>query len=420
MTTEQIEVHVQLGAQELLVGRFWSHRRRGSESMTFAYEDDYLATPAAYQLDPVQLGLYSGRQQTPPGREIFGAFSDCAPDRWGRRIVERRETKLAKSEGRARRSFGEADYLLGARDDLRQGALRFRDPLARTFLATAKTGVPALTSLAELLSAAAKLERGEETSEDLGLLIDAGSSLGGARPKAHLLGERDRLGIAKFPSAKDDRHNVIGWEHVALKLARAAGVTVPEQRLVEINGKHVLIVDRFDRDADRRIGYISALTMLGLTDGMRASYLEIAEAITEHSPHATRDLHQLWRRIAFTVLISNYDDHLRNHGFLRTSTAGWALSPAFDLNPDPSGKAELATAIRFGDHSASVELLISVCDVFGLDRERALSILREVYEATALWRSVASAAGLGSELEQMEPAFEPRASAEARALLGER
>lgn len=412
-----IDIYVQIGSQELLAGRLWSHRRRGAESMTFVYDDAYLAAPDAYPLDPVQLRMSSGQQQTPVGREIFGALSDCAPDSWGRRLIQRQETKLAKTEGRTRRSFGEVDYLLGVRDDLRQGAVRFYEQDTQTFLATEATGIPALTSLPALLTAAEKMERGDETAEDLRLLTHAGSSLGGARPKAHVIGGRDQLAIAKFPSPKDAELDVIPWERVALELAQRAGINVPRHEIHRIGEKWVLVVDRFDRAGDRRIGYISALTMLGAQDGERGSYLDIADVISGQSLHASQDLAELWRRIAFGVLISNSDDHLRNHGFLRTSTAGWALSPAFDLNPDPSGAGELSTAIDFDDYTASIDLLFSVNDFFGLDRSRALVILSEVYSAIAQWRDTAYAMGLDKEIGRMKPAFEHRAAEEARALL---
>jgi serine/threonine-protein kinase HipA len=417
MAERHIQVYVQIGDEDVLSGRLWSHRGRGTESMTFAYDETYLARGSSYAVDPSQLDLYAGQQQTPQGRAIFGAFSDAAPDTWGRRVIDRRETKEAKAESRTRRSFGEIDYLLGVRDDLRQGALRFHDPETRTFLASDRTGVPVLTSLGELLTAAERMERGQETREDLRLLTGGGSSLGGARPKAHVFGEHGKLAIAKFPSPRDDDLDVMRWEFVALRLARDAGIDVPDGGLHQINGKWVLVIDRFDRVDETRIGYVSALTMLGLQDGDRASYLDIADVITTHSPRATEDLGELWRRVAFSVLISNYDDHLRNHGFLRTSSAGWSLSPAFDLNPDPSGKRELHTAIDLDDYAASIDLLLSVSDFFRVDRKHALEILAEVSRATARWREVAGEVGLEQEIERMEPAFEHEASADARAVV---
>jgi serine/threonine-protein kinase HipA len=417
MAERPVEVYVQIAGQDVLAGRLWSHRGRGTESMTFAYDGTYLGMDGAYAIDPAQLELYTGQQQTPQGRQVFGALSDTAPDTWGRRVIDRRETKQAKKEGRARRSFGEIDYLLGVRDDLRQGAVRFRNPDEPEFLATEATGVPVLTSLPQLLKSAEKMERGRETEDDLKILTAAGSSLGGARPKAHVLGDGGKLAIAKFPSPNDVDRDVMRWESVALRLAREAGITVPDSRLHEINGKWVLIVDRFDRVGERRVAYVSALTMLGLQDGERASYPDIADIITRFSPSTTEDLRELWRRVAFSVLISNYDDHLRNHGFLRTSSAGWSLAPAFDVNPDPSGKRELHTGIDVDDYSASVGLLMTTASYYGLSDAQALEVLREVRAATNRWQEVALEVGLGDEIERMEPAFEHEASAEARELL---
>lgn len=420
MATSPVEVYVQIAGADVLAGRLWSHRGRGTESMTFAYDEGYVGNSEAHALDPAQLDLFAGQQQTPANRKIFGAFSDTAPDTWGRRVIDRREVKRAKAAGEARKSFGEIDYLLGARDDVRQGALRFRDPESDSFLTEDDTGVPVLTTIPELLTAAEKMEKGQETSEDLQLLTKAGSSLGGARPKAHVIGEGGKLAIAKFPSTKDEDRDVIRWEYVTHRLARQAGINVPESALEEIAGKWVLIIDRFDRAGDQRIGYVSALTMLGLHNGDQASYLNIAEVIETYSPQATEDLRELWRRMAFTVLISNYDDHLRNHGFLRTSTAGWALAPAFDMNPDPSGKRELHTAIDGDDFNASTELLLEVAELLRLDRDQALDILGEVSEGTAVWREIATQVGLEKELERMEPAFVHQASADARELVSSR
>jgi serine/threonine-protein kinase HipA len=208
------------------------------------------------------------------------------------------------------------------------------------------------------------------------------------------------------------------WEAVALTLARSAGIEVSDWKLHQVDGKPVLLIDRFDRVGPRRIGYVSAMTMLEATDGTHGSYLEIAAVIEDDSPATTVDLHQLWRRIAFSVLISNTDDHLRNHGFLRRTSAGWSLAPAFDLNPDPEpGPKHLATAIDGGDDRASLEILMSVIDDFRLDRSEALRIIGEVREASEQWRTVALKTGLSAAaVEQMSGAFEHDESAFAAAL----
>ena len=308
--------------------------------------------------------------------------------------------------------------MLGVRDDLRQGALRFRAADSGAFLADEIEGVPYLLDLPRLLSAADSLERDEASEDELRILLRGGSSLGGARPKAHVLDADGRISIAKFPSRANDDWDVMRWESVTLQLARDSGIRVPDSALHFIDGQPVLVVRRFDRVRDQRVGYVSAMTMLESNDGDRGSYLEIADAIERYSPGATEDLRQLWRRAAFSVLVSNLDDHLRNHGFLRTTSAGWSLSPAFDLNPDPRpGPRLLSTSIDYGEDEARVDSLMSVADYFRLDASEARTVLREVGTATGKWRSVAREAGLSDvDLEQMEPAFEHEQAAIVRNL----
>jgi len=419
MAESEVEVVVQIGGEDVSAGRLWSHRRRGTESATFSYATEYLARPDAYELDPA-LELSAGQHQTPAGRAMFGAFSDCAPDRWGRRLMARAEQQRVCRVGGAERSFGEIGYLLGVRDDMRQGALRFRHPQTWTYVADEVTGVPPLVELPKLLNAAARLERDEASETELATLLRGGSSLGGARPKAHVLDEAGRVAIAKFPSAASDEWDVMRWESVALHLARRAEIRVPDSKLHLIDGKAVLIVDRFDRSGERRVGYVSAMTMLEATDGDQGSYLDILDVIETHSPRAGDDLRQLWRRIAFSILISNTDDHLRNHGFLRTSTAGWSLSPAFDLNPDPRpGSKFLSTAIDFDDTAARVDTLMAVAEYFRLGPNDARAVLRDVSDATSGWRHAAGVMGLSRPaVEQMAPAFEHDQAAAARDLAG--
>jgi serine/threonine-protein kinase HipA len=401
-----VDVLVMIGEQELFAGRLWTHRRR-AESATFSYETEFLAHPAAYGLDPM-LPLQAGQQQTPVGQPMFGAFTDCAPDRWGRRLLQRAERQRARDHGGTERSFGEIDYLLGVRDDLRQGALRFRDPASGAYLAAERGGIPHLVDLPPLLAAADRLDRDAVSEAELRLLLRGGSSLGGARPKAHVRYGGGRLGIAKFPSPSSDHWDVIRWEAVAMSLADEAGIRVPDWQLHLVDGSPVVIVERFDRDGARRVGYASAMTMLEASEREQHSYLEIAEVIEDRSPSATADIRQLWRRIAFSILISNTDDHLRNHGFLRTSTAGWSLSPAFDLNPDPRpGEKHLSTAIDDGTTAARVDVLMDVAALFRLSDAGARRVLGEVVRATSRWRTAAEAHGLDRDaIEEMAPAFE--------------
>ncbi|HEV2944049.1 MAG TPA: type II toxin-antitoxin system HipA family toxin [Solirubrobacteraceae bacterium] len=418
MVEQPIQVDVQIAGRNVPAGALWTHRRGQSESATFSYREDYLQRADAYELDP-GLPLQGGQHQTAVGQPLFGAMSDCAPDGWGRRLVRRAEAQRAREADTQQRGLTEAGFLLGARDDLRQGALRFRGRDSEEYLATDIEGVPHLVGLSRLLNAAEELERDEPTSEDLRLLLHGGSSLGGARPKAHVLDTKGRLSIAKFPSPQADEWDVIRWEAAALTLAANAGITVPEHELHVIEKRPVLVVRRFDRDTNGRIGYLSAMSMLQAKDGEQASYLEIGQVLEERSSDAVADLRELWRRIVFTILISNTDDHLRNHGFLRTSTAGWSLSPAFDLNPNPEGGAkQLATAIDETNAQASLATALEVAGLFRLSEAQAREIVGEVSGATARWRDVARARGLGGQqLERLEPAFEHEQSATARELV---
>jgi serine/threonine-protein kinase HipA len=418
MPEKPVDVVVQVGSADVLAGRLWAHRRRNTQSATFAYDASYLAFPSAYELDP-GLPLVAGQQQTAAGRALFGAFSDGAPDRWGRRLINRAEVHRVRDEGGTARSFGEADYLLGVRDDLREGALRFRDPDTGVYLALDDTGVPYLIDLPELLGASEHMERDEATAAELRALLRGGSSLGGARPKAHVLDADGRIAIAKFPSPTADEWDVMRWESVALRLARDSGIRVADSKLHVIDGKSVLVVQRFDRLGDRRLGYVSAMTMLEASDGGSASYLDIAEVIEEHSPAAGEDLRELWRRIAFSILISNTDDHLRNHGFLRLSTAGWSLSPAFDINPDPSpGTKHLNTAIDYGTTEARIDVLVDIAGMFRLTDAEARAVLRDVSTAASTWRAIAAEAGLNAtEIDRMAPAFDHDQAERSRELV---
>jgi serine/threonine-protein kinase HipA len=418
--TDPVQVFVQIAEVDVPAGHLWSHRRRGTESATFRYASEYLVNPDAYQLDP-GLGLFEGAQQTAQGQALFGAFSDCAPNRWGRRLVERAERHRAVEEESAERSYGEIDYLLRVRDDLRQGALRFRYPDTDEFLWPEHMGIPPFMELDKLLSAADHVERDSENADQLALLLRGGSSLGGARPKAHVLDPDGRISIAKFPSLTSDKWDVMLWEAVALRLAGVAGIHASAGQLHEIDNKRVLIVERFDRVGGRRVGYVSAMTMLESSDGDAGSYLEIADVIAQVSPRAERDLHELWRRIVLSILISNFDDHLRNHGFLRLSSAGWSLSPAFDLNPDPRpGPRQLHTSIDFDRVDARIDVALSVAGEFRLSEEAAVAIVGEVSRATEQWRTIAGKLGAPpSDLDRMAPAFQHDAAVEARELVAQ-
>ena len=403
----QLFVYVDLDGATHLVGRLWSRDRRGRESATFEYVDSWLHHPARFALEPA-LTLGKGQHHTAADRRLFGALGDSAPDRWGRALVQRDERRKARAEKRAPRTLNEIDYLLGVGDIARQGALRFAEQEGGPFLATDdQAHVPPLVRLRELMDAAIRVTADQERDEDLRLLLAPGSSLGGARPKASVIDPKGRLLIAKFPH-HDDQTRVSLWEALALTLAAKAGIRTPQWRIETINRQAVLILDRFDRAEGQRIPFLSAMSMLGAGDNEAHSYLEIADAIRQYGARAEEDCAQLWRRVVFNILISNSDDHLRNHAFLYDA-GGWRLAPAYDLNPVPLDikPRVLTLAIDEADGTASLDLALAVAAHFGLKRDAPQKIVAEAAAAVAIWRQEAKRLGLTvKEIERMASAFE--------------
>ena len=411
-----VEVTVEIDGREVAAGTLWIHER-GGQTATFRYADSYLIDPKGYTLDPA-LPRAAGVFHPVPGTALFGAFADSAPDRWGENLMRREERERARAAKSTPRTIGKADFLLGVRDDARQGAIRFRQPGSATYYSGHRHAVPRLIDVARLLRAADRLGAEQPFDRDLADLIDAGSSLGGARPKAAVINASGRLTIAKFPRAGSDEWDAPAWEEVQLRLARRAGLRVAASELLPVAGRHVLLVDRFDRSDGHRIGFASALTMLEAADGDQRSYLEIAEVIERHSPRADADLRELYRRIVFSVLTANTDDHLRNHAFLR-ERGGWALSPAYDLNPNPDSRARLSTAIDLEDATASIELALSVGGYFRLAPAAAREIAAGVATATAGWRQVAAELGVPrNQLDRMADAYETDQRRAANSLAG--
>lgn len=415
MSPRELEIHLDAPGGTVPVGRLFIHRGRGRESATFRYDDGWLAAPGAYAIDP-QLPLGSGAFHTGPDHDMFRALADSAPDRWGIQLALRDERRRAARDGTTPRVLRESDFLVSVADGLRQGALRLMDLRTRAFIASDR-GVPRLVDLPRLVSAATRLDHDADTDDDLRMLLDAGSSLGGARPKANLI-DRGRLCIAKFPRESHDEWSVVVWEHIALGMAADAGITTATSRLVDVAGTPVLVVERFDRGpGGRRVGYVSALTMLEARDNDRRTYTDIAEVIETSSPHATRDLRELWRRAAFSILISNADDHLRNHGFLRAGP-GWALSPAFDLNPAPDRVGIMSTGVRDpGDALADIRALVDLAAHFRVPNPAEQ--LRRILDATGTWRARAQRLGVRDETARLAPAFEhPQRDAAVRLTTG--
>jgi len=402
-----IEVHIDLDGRTRQVGLARRNRVRGSETVLFEYASAWLADPERFSLEPA-LALTRGSYAPPAGQSIFGSIGDSAPDTWGRRLMQRAERRRAEREGRAVRTLTESDYLLGVLDETRLGALRFRWAGDDVFLAPARDGVPALIELGRLLHVTERILRDEETEEDLQLIFAPGSSLGGARPKASVIDQHGHLSIAKFPKETDD-YSIETWEEIALRLAGRAGIATPRHELLQVAGKAVLLSRRFDRDGSRRIPFLSAMAMTGSKDGDRGSYPEIVDALARHGARAKADAEDLYRRVAFNVLISNVDDHLRNHGFLWLGKRGWTLSPIYDVNPTPTDlKARvLTTNIDLDEGTCSIDLLEEAAEYFGLGLKPARAIIKEVATVTATWRDVARDAGArASEITRMASAFE--------------
>ena len=402
-------VYVDLDGVPHLMGRLWARVRKNKESATFEYDAAWLQHPARFSLEPA-LQLGPGPFHTPADTPMFGAIGDSAPDRWGRALMRRMERRRAEREGGGPpRTLQEIDFLLLVDDEARQGALRFAGRDGGPFLREEGVKrIPPLVELPKLLAAAEHVIEEKETDEDLRLLFAPGSSLGGARPKASVIEKGGHLAIAKFPR-KDDEINAVVWEAVALALAKKAGITVPAARVETVAKKPVLLLRRFDRDGKRRIPFLSAMSMLGSKDNDTRSYLEIVDALRQHGAEPKADMEALWRRLVFNILISNTDDHLRNHGFLYAGRDGWRLSPAYDLNPVPTDIKPriLATAINEDDNTASLPLALDVAGYFELDGASARKIAAEVGNAVANWRDEAGRHGLSkAEIDRMASAFE--------------
>ena len=400
--------YVDLDGVPHLTGRLWARARSGKESASFEYDKSWLENPLRFSLEPA-LQLGPGPYHTADDAPMFGAIGDSAPDRWGRALMRRMESRRADRERQTPRTLSELDYLLLVDDQTRAGALRFKTEEAGPFRReSAADRVPPLVELPRLLAASERVIDEDETDEDLRLLIAPGSSLGGARPKASVRDKNGRLAIAKFPRKDDDISTVL-WESVALQLAAKAGIEVPEGRVEKIAKKPVLIVDRFDRAGTRRIPFLSAMSMLAAKANETRSYLELADGLRRYGAAPRDDLEALWRRIVFNILISNTDDHLRNHGFLYAGADGWRLSPAYDLNPVPLDVKPrvLTTAINEADGTASLELALSVAGYFDIEEAKAKRIAREVGQAVTRWRARAAKMGIKkSEIVRMASAFE--------------
>lgn len=396
------------------IGELGYESLRGSDSYSFSFDKDWLKNQGALFLSD-DLNNYPGQQHTQPGRDIFGCFSDALPDRWGRTLLLRREQLAASEEKRPVRRLSSFDFLTGIDDFSRMGGFRFKEAPQGEFINVSQSlKIPPLTDIRELIAASQKIEKSEEANilperKWLKQLVQPGSSLGGARPKASVVDTNHALYVAKFPSRKDD-YDVGLWEHLAHQLAIRAGIHAATTRVLATGEKHhTLLSRRFDRTDDgRRIHFASAMTLLGLTDGDNAAtgygYLDMVDFILQHCTDVDANLRELYRRVAYNICIGNSDDHFRNHGFLLTSK-GWTLSPAYDMNPTLNDYQSLL--ISASSSQSDLSILLDACEEYMLDAQTAKQIIGEVVDAVKGWHELAVRLGISKrEMDLFRDVFE--------------
>lgn len=396
------------------VGELGYESLRGSDSYCFTYDKEWLKRHADLILSD-DLNNYPGQQHTLPGKDIFGCFSDALPDRWGRTLLLRREQIMASEEGRPVRRLSSFDFLTGIDDASRMGGFRFKEEPSGEFINVRESlKIPPLTDIRELVAASKKFEKSEEANilpegKWLKQLVQPGSSLGGARPKASVTDAAKALYVAKFPSRKDD-YDVGLWEHLVHLLAAEAGICTALTKLISTGeGHHTLLSRRFDRTQEgRRIHFASAMTLLGLTDGDDAAtgygYLDIVDFILRGCTDVDANLRELYRRVAYSICIGNSDDHFRNHGFLLTPK-GWTLSPAYDMNPTLNDHQSLL--ISTSSNKSDLGILLDACEDYMLDAHEARRIITEVVNVTREWRRLAVRLGASKrEVDMFGGVFE--------------
>jgi serine/threonine-protein kinase HipA len=415
MSGRQKSVRVYVDAEGMggpaLMGTLHAQSSGGQEVFSFEYAAEWLASGSAFAFDP-DLQLLEGAQYPAQSRHNFGIFLDSAPDRWGRLLMQRRENLRARHEVRTARRLTEWDYLLGVHDETRLGALRLRSLGGGEFIdSDARMAAPPITSVRELQAASQGLEQhiDEEDNPEyarwLNQLLAPGSSLGGARPKASVRDEAGHLCIAKFPSRADTR-NMAAWEMLAHRLAAKCGIHLPAARLLDTGDQSTFLVKRFDRTAGGgRRAFVSAMTLTQRRDGEPgASYLELVELLQRQGADTLGDTHQLFRRVVFSILIHNTDDHLRNHGFF-VEDRGVRLSPAYDVNPSVE-RDDLTLAINETETACDVEIARSAHKLYALSLKNADGLIAEVAAAMKTWREEAEALRIRRpEQEQMASAF---------------
>lgn len=381
--------------------------RRGNSIGRFVYGDKYLLRSDAVEIDPIELKLTKRTYETVRLGGVFGAIRDAGPDFWGRRVIEKHAGKAQLSE---------LDYLLESPDD-RAGALGFglgKEPPAPKRKFNKTIDLEKLQRLAEALIRD-ELDQSDHITIQVQELMLIGTSMGGARPKT-VVEDEAGLWVAKF-SRPDDRWNNPRVEHAMLELARQCGINTARSRLESVAGQDVLLVQRFDRERTSR-GYvrarmISGLTLLRAEDSAhqrdRWSYVVMSEELRRVVEEPRRDAAELFRRMCFNALISNLDDHPRNHSLIAMDRK-WKLSPAYDLTPSPViSEDRRDLAMTCGDYGrfANRENLLSECNRFLLDREEAAQIVSSMQDQIqSTWYNTVRSSGVNaSDAETIRRAF---------------
>lgn len=383
---------------------------RGKEVFSFEYSTDWLQHKNSFEIDP-NLQLYQGRHFLADEKANFGIFTDSAPDRWGRVLMDRKASLIAQKNKTNKPRLFESDYLLGVFDEHRMGALRFKLEENGDFLNNDNAHkAPPFTSLRELEQASLKIESDDISKKDekkwLDMLIAPGSSLGGARPKASVIDPKGNLWIAKFPSKKDDT-DTEAWEMLVHTLAKKCKINVAEASLKKFGKRSTFLSKRFDRLKNKRIHFASAMTLLGYSDGASdVSYLELAEFILRSCKNPNQNLKELFKRIVFSICVSNTDDHLRNHGFLLKGNE-WELSPAYDITPNPNGTG-LSLNIDYNKNNAlDLEIPLSLAKYFNLTNKEASAIIKTIVQNVSKWKELAKEMKISrSEIAIYESAFD--------------
>ncbi len=394
-----------------LIGKLYYTSLRGKAVYSFEYDDEWIKS--GISIDP-ELPLFKGVHYA-SSNDNFGIFKDSSPDRWGQLLMKRREILLSKIEKTEPRTLVGIDFLVGVHDSHRMGGLRLKESDEDDFLSNdERLAAPPWTSLRDLDYAVQQYEKNADELDEASLkwinqLIAPGSSLGGARPKADVVDTRGKQWIAKFPGNNDDS-DVGLWEMVVHELAIQSKITVPNALVKKLASPyHTYLSQRFDRTEDnKRIHFASAMTLLQRKDGDDAdsgvSYLDLVGLIKSICEDVTANLGELFRRVLFSVCVSNTDDHLRNHGFLFTE-AGWTLSPAFDINANETGTG-LKLNIDEEDNSLDIDLVMKTAPYYLLSEKRASEIKDEVIKAVSNWRKVAESYKISpSEIERKAKAF---------------